>query len=224
MFSFKTRKEKLKINKDPVIHDKYLDLRKSVDNWRRTCSALMLLALFLGFGLMKASEVNRVETFILEKEGNTYSILGTVKDLAATQNKASEEQIIYFLNNFVTKTKFLTPNLVLYKKNYEEILSFMNENTKTKLDRYLLEDKYKEKIQKEETVEVVFNTGIKLEGNSFQLRWIQNTFDKNGALKSAQNFMGVFTIEFIDIKDRNTLLYNPLGILITDFVQTKEKL
>ena len=148
----------------------------------------------------------------------------SVHDLAQTQNKASEEQIIYFLNNFVTKTKFLTPNLALYKKNYEEVLSFMSNSTQTKLARYLVEDNYKEKIQKQETVEIVFNTGIRLEGNSYQLRWTQNTFNKNGVLYLQENFMGVFNLEFVDIKDRTTLLHNPLGILINDFIQTKEKL
>ena len=225
MFSFKNKKKKaLEINKEPIAHDKYLDLRKSVDNWRRLSSLLMIFALLLGFGLFKTSETNKIQTFILEKEGNTYSILGTVHDLAQTQNKASEEQIIYFLNNFVTKTKFLTPNLALYKKNYEEVLSFMSNSTQTKLARYLVEDNYKEKIQKQETVEIVFNTGIRLEGNSYQLRWTQNTFNKNGVLYLQENFMGVFNLEFVDIKDRTTLLHNPLGILINDFIQTKEKL
>ena len=63
------------------------------------------------FGLIYTSRKNSVETFVLEKNGNNYKILGNIQDLTTTQNSATDEQIIYFLNQFVMKSKFLPSDL-----------------------------------------------------------------------------------------------------------------
>ena len=176
------------------------------------------------FGLIYTSRKNSVETFVLEKNGNNYKILGNIQDLTTTQNSATDEQIIYFLNQFVMKSKFLPRDLDIYERNYTQILSLMTQTTSKKLDKYLTDEKYEEKIRKGQTVEIILNTALRLEKNSYQVRWTQRIFNKSGELIGSKNYLGVFTIKFGGIKDKETLINNPLGIIITNFIQSEENL
>lgn len=224
MFSWKSKKEKLNINEEEVPRDKYLDMAKNSSNWRKFCFIQMIIIFLLVIGVINISKKNSIETFVLEKTGNEYTILGNVQDLAINQKKASDEQVIYFLNNFINMSKSMTPSVELYKKNYSTIVSYMNQNTASKLEMYLKEDGYLDKFTNKKTVEIIFNTGIKLGNDSYQVRWVQRTFNNKGEVESTINYMAIFTIEFIDIKDKTTLLYNPLGILITDYKEKKENI
>lgn len=222
MMRWKGKRQEVQVHGTGVGIDRSLELKKAANNWRKTSFSLLLLNFLLVGGLVYTSKVNSIETFVLEKEGNNYSILGRIEDLAKAQNSATDEQIFYFLNQFIVKSKFLPNDLSIYEKNYTDILSLMNMATSKKLDSYLKDENYAEKIRKGQTVEIVLNTSLKLE-NSYQIRWTQKVFDKDGKLKSSTNYIGVFTIEFADIKNKETLINNPLGIIITNFIQSEER-
>ena len=228
IFNWKPRnKNALLTNKEKAPRDKFLDMQINSNNWRKVAFSSCLLSCFLVFGIINISSNNKIQTYIIEKEGNNYNVLGTANNIGSEKRNiknVTDEEIIYFLFNFINKTRFLTPNLELYSKNTEEILSFLTQSSSAKIDRYLIESGYKEKIKLKQTVEVIQNTGIKLENNSYQIRWIERTSDKNGKIILEENYMGIFTIKFVEIKEKNHLLFNPLGLLIVDFTQIKEKL
>ncbi|MGL5202562.1 MAG: VirB8/TrbF family protein [Cetobacterium sp.] len=224
MFRWKPKKTPLEINGQQILDNEYLKMAENADNWRKTTFSLLIICAVLVFGLIYTSRKNSVETFVLEKNGNNYKILGNIQDLTRTQNSATDEQIIYFLNQFVMKSKFLPSDLDIYERNYTQILSLMTQTTSKKLDKYLIDEKYEEKIRKGQTVEIILNTALRLERNSYQVRWTQRIFNKSGELIGAKNYLGVFTIKFGGIKDKETLINNPLGIIITNFIQSEENL
>ncbi|MBC2857000.1 type IV secretion system protein [Cetobacterium sp. 2A] len=224
MFKWKGMKKIPKINGSEIEKDKYFELSVNANNWRKTSfSLIVIIALLIG-GLIKISVTNKVETFVIEKNGNNYSIVGNVSDVAQTQKKASEEQIIYFLNEVISNTKNLTRNTDIYEKNYKKSLSYLSRNTSIKIDNYLKSEKYAEKVKLGKTVEVKFNTGIKINDSTYQLRWSQTTFKRTGEIESTINYNGLFSIAFKDIENSKELHLNPLGLIITDFVQKSEML
>ena len=228
IYNWKNRnKNSLLTSKEKLPRDKFLDMQINSNNWRKVAFFSCLVSIFLVFGIINISSNNKIQTYIIEKEGNTYNNLGTANNIGYTQRSqknVTDEEVIYFLFNFINKTRFLTPNLGLYTKNTEEILSFLTKRSSNKMDRYLIETGYDKKIKEKQTVEIIQNTGIKLENNSYQVRWIERTSNKDGKVILEENYMGIFTIKFVEIKEKNNLLFNPLGMVIVDFTQIKEKL
>ena len=85
-------------------------------------------------------------------------------------------------------------------------------------------EKYVEKFQNGKTVEIAFNTGDKISDNTYQIRWKQSTYTKNGELESQINYSAIITIGFNEITDPKMLYINPLGLMIVDFSQKEELL
>lgn len=224
MFNWKGIKEKFKINNQEVKKDKYYDLAVSNSNWRRISFSLVLLIFVLIFGLIKTSEKNKIQTFVVEKAGiGEYSILGKVEDVTKNAIAArSDEEIIYFLKNYIERTKSITPSIDTYKKNYATVRSYMTSNTAKKMENYLMEGGYKDYFQNYKTVEILYNTGIRLDKDTFQLRWNQRVYSKDGNIESVTPMIGVFTVTFAPVESKEILRENPLGLLITDYREQKE--
>lgn len=224
MKTFKAPKNPLKVEEYDPAEDRYFRLSKNASNWRKTSFSLIILSVFLAAGLIKAATERKIETFVLEKNGNNYSVVGKVNDLAKQQEKASEQEIIYFLNEVIDSTKGLPRNTEIYEKNYKKSLAFLSRSASKKIDNYLKAEKYVEKAQNEKTVEIAFNTGDKISDNTYQIRWKQSTYSKNGELENQTNYSAIITIGFNDITDPKMLYVNPLGLMIVDFSQKEELL
>lgn len=222
MFSWKGIKRKQKINNVAVEEDRYFILSVNANNWRKVSASLLFIVAILVIGIIKISVSNKVETFVIEKNGNNYSVVGNVLDIAKTQKKVSEEQIIYFLNEVISNTKNLTRDTSIYEKNYKKSLAYLSQNSSIKIDNYLKNEKYSEKVKAGKTVELKFNTGIRINDSTYQLRWSQTTFKKNGEVENIENFNGLFTIDFKEIENSKELHLNPLGLVIIDLSQKKE--
>lgn len=222
MRSWKGMKKNLKINGNDVGIDKYYELSVALNNWRKVSASLIFIVSILVVGIIKISITNKVETFVIEKNGNNYSVIGNVLDVAKTQKKISEEQIIYFLNEVLSNTKNLTRDTSIYEKNYKKSLAYLSRNASLKIDNYLKNEQYTEKVKAGKTVELKFNTGIKINDSTYQIRWSQTTFKKNGEVEKIDNYNGLFTIAFKDIKNSKELYLNPLGLVILDISQKKE--
>lgn len=224
MKSFKSPKQQLKIENNDPAEDRYFNLAKNANNWRKISFCLIVLSVFLGAGLVKSATERKIETFVLEKNGNNYSVVGKVNDLSKQQEKASEQEIIYFLNEVIDNTKGLPRNNEIYEKNYKKSLAFLSKSASKKIDNYLKAEKYVEKFQNGKTVEIAFNTGDKISDNTYQIRWKQSTYTKNGELESQINYSAIITIGFNEITDSKMLYINPLGLMIVDFSQKEELL
>lgn len=225
MKSFKGLKTRLKINGNDPEKDKYFDLATNANNWRRISLSLIIIILFLSGGLIKVATEKKVKTFVLEKNGYNYKVLGNMNDLVEKQNNhISEREIIYFLNKVIEDTKSLPPNTSVYEKNYKRSLNFLSKTAAKKIDNYLKTENYVQKVERGKTVEIKFNTGTKLDDNTYQLRWKQITYNKSGEVENEINYASIITISFVEINDPKTLYINPIGLMITDFSQKQELL
>lgn len=224
MKSFKGFRTKLKLNGNDVEKkDKYYTLSVNANNWRKMCFSLMVVVVFLSAVLTKIALTKKVNTFIVEKSGNQYTVVGDVSSVAEVQKKASEQEVIYFLNEVIDGIKGLPRNTEVYEKNYRKALSYLSRSAAKKIDNYLKEEDYVKKVQNGKTVEIAFNTGDKISENTYQIRWRQTTYTKDGEVESNINYSAILTITFTDVSEK-TLYVNPLGLMIVDFSQKEELL
>lgn len=224
MINFKPRKTKNEIGGHNTEKDKYYTLSVNANNWRKMSFSLLILVVLLIFALLRASSLNKIETIVLEKIGNNYEVVGNVLDVAKTQVKATDQQIIYFLNEVISNTKSLPKSTEIYEKNYRKSLAYLSRNASQKIDNYLKREGYVEKVKAGKTVEISLNTGLKISDKTYQIRWTQATFLKNGELEKEVNYNAIITVDFKDITDVKLLYINPLGLVITDFSQQEELL
>lgn len=222
MKSFKRLKTIFKIGDIDPEADPYFNLATNANNWRKTAFCMIILCAFLIYNLVRISAVNKIETIILEKNGNNYQVVGNVLDIAKSQVKATDQQIIYFLNEVISNTKTLPKSTEIYEKNYRKSLVFLSRSSSSKIDNYLKKEGYVEKAKAGKTVEVYFNTGLKISDNTYQIRWKQTTYTKAGEIDKEVNYNAIVTVEFKDITDVKLLYLNPLGLVVTDFSQKEE--
>ncbi|MGL5621192.1 type IV secretion system protein, partial [Cetobacterium sp.] len=73
--------------------------------------------------------------------------------------------------------------------------------------------------------DVFINSFTKISGtkNSYQVRWEEKIYDKNGKVVSKENLIGIFTLDKKQPKTLEEIDNNPLGIMVTDFSISKEK-
>lgn len=214
---------KLKGNELKKEKDKYYELSVNANNWRRISLSLMIIIVFLAGGLMKIALTKKVDTFIVEKNGNVYSVVGEVNGLSKKQEKASEQEIIYFLNEVIDGIKGLPRNTEVYEKNYRKSLAYLSRSSAKKIDNYLKDEGYVDKVKNGKTVEISFNTGARISDNTYQIRWRQTTYNKEGEIESNINYSAILTVTFTEVSEK-TLYINPLGLMIVDFSQKEEML
>lgn len=224
MFSWKNNYKKNRtFSKEILPIDRYFDIAKANDNKRRIIYILLLLQLFsltiIGLNSFKTN----IKTYIIEKNGNNYVNLGYANNLSMKKYEPNKKAVEYFINEFVIKSRFLSSDLVLFKKNNNEISYFMNVKTSRKIEKYLIDSGYREKIKNKETVDINLLSTLQLTSNTYQVRWIEKTYNEIGEIIEQNLMVGVYKINFISPKSKESISYNPLGILITDVSQSVEK-
>lgn len=224
MKSWKGLKKKTEIKEYDTGENIYASIAKSRENWRRTTFTLTIAVVVLSLALAKASETNKIKTYIVEKDGTNTKVLGSTLDMSNIENKISDNEVIYFIKEVLLNTKTLPASQVMYEKNYKKSLAFLSRSASKKLDAYLKVEKYVEKAKSKKTVDIIFNTGTKLPGtkNIYQIRWKQLTYDRDGNVIEDKNYNGNFTVEFKEIENEKMLYENPLGLIITDISQREE--
>ena len=180
---------------------------------------IILLIIILGTISFK----NNTKVYIVEKDHNNYTYLGYVNDLTKEAYNPDDNSIEYFLNDFIKKARFLSTDLVLYKKN-QQSLGYFLENMKVakKLDESLEEAEYPIMIKSNFAVDVELVSTLRVSPESFQIRWWEIVYDENGKLLSRDLMVGILKYEIKKPKNKETILVNPLGIIITDLSISKE--
>ena len=224
MFSYKGKKKDITPNKqEQMSQDRYLNLAKANNNKTLIIFFLLLIEFVTLFIVFSITYKTNIKTYVIERSDNDYTVLGYANDLSDKTYTPSEQQVVYFINNFVRKSRTLSSDLVLTKKHYDELAFFLNSSTNKKLLNYLATDGYNEKIEKKNTVDIEIISTLKLTKNSYQVRWSEKIFDKMGKLIGDNTLVGIYKIEITSPKNVEAIKYNPIGMLIVDISQSIEK-
>ncbi|WP_319201677.1 type IV secretion system protein [uncultured Ilyobacter sp.] len=211
-----------KINPMDSWHDRYLNLSKGIRNWQ--LAFFLIFILFTG-SLIATYFISIKATFVpyiieVEKNGKVNSIGKPLE-----QNyKVTEGQIKYFLRQFILNTRTISLDPVLYGKKYKEAFYFVSKQSKQKLGLLYEEDKVLEKLTAKETVspEIISINKIAGTPNSYQIRWSETYFGKDGGIKGKKQYSGIYTLSSNPPQTEEALYRNPLGIIIEDFSQSIE--
>lgn len=197
--------------------------RVQAKNWRMAFFSLALLSIFLSTSnLYQLGQQKLVPLVItLDKESGRPDVLGTLTEI---KYQPKEQEIKYFLTQFIGRVRAVPDDPVLIKKNWLEAYTYLRRGAATSLNELTNSDESSplKKIG-EKTVTFKIISVVEVEGTkSYQARWKEKVFDRNGALLDSYTMNGVFTVEFDTPKDDSSLFINPLGIFIKSFQWNRE--
>lgn len=203
--------------------DFYMKQSKTIHTWK-TLSFIFLILLGISLSItFYLSTRSSLIPYVIEVDST-----GNAKAI----NKAYEVKYVpdemaqsYFLKELLRDMRSVPRDKVLVGRNFKKNQFFLNGFS---------QKKYKDLIQKEELSEMIemflsrdifINSFTKISGtkNSYQVRWEEKIYDKNGEVVSKENLIGIFTVDKKQPKTLEEIDNNPLGIIVTDFSISKEK-
>ena len=192
-------------------------------NWRLAfmLSALLSLGLFI-LNLYQVTQ-QKVVPFIVgvnEQTGEP-KIFGKVDQ---RPYEPREEEIKYFLSQFVQYVRAVPSDPVVIKKNWLLAYQFLRPQASTLLNNITNADPNSplKRIGQETATAALISVTRVAGSESFQVRWKEARFTKNGAPIEDYTMTGVFTFEIDTPKDEEALFANPLGLFITNFQWNRE--
>lgn len=194
------------------------NLARAAANWRRAFFlCLMFCAFSVGWNYWQSTQSQLIPYVVEVREGEA----AVVAPAAQAVYTPREEEVKYFLWQFVDKLRSLPQDRVLLKKNWSDAYAFASDPTSAKIAGYMRDGEMKKRIA-EDTVAVSLRSITKSAGNSYQIRWTETRFSADGKIQDKANMYGLFTVSFAVPKDEKALRVNPLGVMITDYNWSKE--
>lgn len=205
-------------------NDRYFRLNKSKRNWQIAFLTLCLLN-FICLGIIfKMTNQITVVPYVVEVD-KEMGIVRNIGDLRNVKYQVGDKNIISTLNSFVQKTRGIPLDMVRYGKDIQEQFSFLNDVSQQKLLSLISKDNVETKVKRQESRDINIISILKIRENTFQVRWEENNYTKEGTLYNSTKMSGIFTVGYLNPNtlSEQLILTNPLGIVIKDFNISKEQ-
>jgi len=188
-------------------------------NWRLMAFSLAVVVLMLLGGLVYMATRSSVTPYVIQVNNDgVVQAVGPAKEAIYTPQ---EPEIKHFLSQFVTKVRSVPLDPVVVRQNWISAYAFMRQTAASKMNEEIKKDDPLSRMGRE-LVQVTIKTVVPLSGDTFQVRWNEDVFTKEGALKESYKMSGLFTVEFSQPKTEKDLLANPLGLYIKSFSWSRE--
>ncbi len=192
-------------------------------NWRVACFSMGLISLLLVISNMYQLSQSKIVPYLIavnEKSGEP-KIIGKIDTV---DYEPREQEVKYFLGQFIQSVRGVSSDAVVIKRNWLNAYKFLKKEAATLLNNITNLDKASPLNNiGEQTITMQLISIVKVgESKSYQARWNENRFSKDGGLLESYTMTAVFTLEFEQPMDIETLNVNPLGIFITNFQWNKE--
>ena len=210
---------------DPLnpFYENYFKLNRSKRNWQITSFFFFLLALINLLSYVKLANSITIRPFVVlvnEKEG----IIRNVGEFPSSVNYDNKDRIIFsVLHQHLRETRTIPLDSVLYGKNINNQYKFLSLEAQQKLVTYIEDENVRELFTRRHSRDIQISNISKITNTSYQVRWRENLYNENGGRISETRYIGTFAIEEREIRDEETLLINPLGIIIRDFSFSREQ-
>ena len=132
------------------------------------------------------------------------------------------KNIFATLGRHIIATRSIPLDQVRYGRDIQEQYYFLNKVTQQKLLEYITKDNVEEKMKRKESRDVSITSILKMQENTYQVRWTENNYTDTGNIYSTVPMVGMFTVEYITPQTEDMLMVNSLGIIITDFSYSQE--
>jgi type IV secretion system protein VirB5 len=191
-------------------------------NLKKAIAMLLVINLVLGGGLVWQSTRLSLVPYVIEVNTDT-GLVKAVGELKGNTNYTPQEaEKKYFLSQFITNTREIPLDPVVFKEHWRKAYGFLTQMAATKMNAEMQNEKTAEKFGRE-TVQVNIISILPIEGsNSYQVKWEEEEFLIGSGEKTIVPMSGIFTVTIIPPEDEKMLFTNPLGMYISDFNWAKD--
>ena len=191
-------------------------------NLRKLVILLLFIMVVLVGCIVYLSTKSSVQPFVVMANPETGEIwhVGTVAE--ATNYEPNEAMKKYFVSSVVKNLREMPLDPVVYNDNTKKAFYFMTRDAVAKAQGIRQEERVSETFGRQ-TVSVNIVSILPMEGgNSFQVRWTEDTFNLGSETKTTTPYSGIFTTQMIPQRDEAVIANNPMGFYITEFSLTRD--
>lgn len=191
-------------------------------NLRKLVYILLVIVLILVGCIVYLSSKSSVQPFVVMANPENGEIwhVGTVA--AAEGFEPNEAMKKYFVTSVLKNMREMPLDPIVYNENTVKAFHFMTRDAVAKVQG-IRQDEHVAEIFGRQTVTVNVISVLPMEGgNSFQVRWTEDTYNLGSETKTTIPYTGIFTTQIIPQKDEKVLANNPISFYITEFSMTRD--
>ena len=188
-------------------------------NWRLAFFGALALCFLLVIGLLYQSAKSTVTPYIIEV-GPGGEVLAATRAVQANRTP-NDPEIKYFLAKWVKDVRGLPLDVVVKKQSWVSAYGAMRQKAALKMNEIVKKDDPMSRVG-QETISVTPAAIVKMSDKTYQVRWTEDVFTKEGSPKQSYRMTGLISVDFSQPTTEKEIMANPLGLYITDFSWSKE--
>jgi type IV secretion system protein VirB5 len=185
-------------------------------HWRLAFFASMFAVLSLAGGILYAMTRSLVEPVVItvDKMTGVTNVIGKASEHAYVPQQA---EIAYFLTHIVRLLRTLPLDAVVVKTQWNEAYKFLRQSAAVKLNEWARRPDSPLAKVGQETVTLQLQSVLPIAADTYELRWSQSIYQREGTLSESSTWTATFSLEFETPATEDDIAINPLGIYIKDF-------
>jgi len=191
--------------------------RAQAKNWRLVSFGTLGLALLLGGGVLWQASQSRVTPYVVQvdKFGAVQAVGPAIQNYSPT-----DAEIAWYLSRFVTDVRSLSLDPVVVRRSWLEAYDYATDHGALFLNQYAqANDPFK--AVGERTVSVQITSVVRVSDNSFQVKWIEQTFEHD-ALARTEHWTAILSVVTKQPTTAEILNKNPLGLYVNGVNWSRE--
>jgi len=191
--------------------------RVQAKNWRLMAFGCLALSAGLAASVIWQSYQSHIVPYVVEvdKLGEARAVAPAIANY-----QPSDGEIAWFLAKFISDVRSLSSDPIIARKNWLEAYDYTTNHGAAYLNQFAQEhDPFKD--IGERTVSVQVTSVVRVSGESFQVKWIEQHFDHD-AVSSTEHWTGILTVLTKPPNTAEVLRKNPLGIYINAIDWSRE--
>ena len=195
------------------------DARVQAKNWRLFAVIVCLVNGVLVCGLIYQASRSKVTPYVVQVDkGGVVQAVGPAERSNFTPNRRVIE---YFLSQFVHQVRTVPTDPVVARNQWLTAYGFLRQSAANTLNEIATREQPLAKVGRE-AVSVQIRNVVPMSKDSYQVRWEETAFSKEGITLGTRNMTGIFTIEISPPTDEAKLKVNPLGLYIKQFSWSRD--
>lgn len=185
-------------------------------HWRLAFFAVLFATLALTGGIVYSMTRSLVEPVVItvDKTTGVTNVIGKASTQTYTPQQA---EIAYFLSHLVRLLRTVPLDAVVVRAQWNEAYRFMRQSAATKLNDWARRPDSPLSRVGQETVTLQLQSVLPIAADTYELRWSQSLYQREGALTESSTWTATFSLEFEPPATEDDIAVNPLGIYVKDF-------
>lgn len=186
---------------------------------RKVIFVLLAAVVIVTGALVYQSNKSQMVPYVVQTDGSGH-VVGI--GLATQMNyDPKEKEIQYFIERFILDARTIPLDPVLAKQQLVAAASLTTQASRNKLAEELRKENITGRIGSE-TTQLQMISNVQQTADTYQVRWIEEVYNRDGSLKEKYQMVGSFTFELGKVKNQEEWRLNPLGIYVKSFSWMRE--